>query len=361
MSFHNYSILLKESNGSLVVYDGADGAAAQGSTTQADVVAQISGTSMGYSYYSAVVMWIVQLPMDLHVQGTVNVNAYISSTYKLSGLLSGGGYSMGIVDIDENNNEVREFLSDATYNFGNPFTSMPTKYSQSVNVDYVFSKGHSIGFVVGLGATVQGFTASVYFGSADRSSGATLPVAEAAQTQTLSSNSGDIMVAANSAIQNLQYDQTTRTLSFNAQGIDYTSGTCAVAIPKTLLQSPFTVTQGTQTITATTTENATYYELSFTHTRSDAALRVTGSGPAPSDSPTMSPSASPSSTSQTTTPPSSGTTTGTPNSSYPTPQVLEVSSAALILLVVLVSVAVLAVVGVLNRKNRKPSKSTIRR
>jgi hypothetical protein len=276
LTFHNYSELLRDSNGSLIVYDGADGASATGSATKADLTAQITGTSMGYSYYSAVTMWAVKLPMDLHVKGTVSFHVYISSTYTLGGLFNGGGYAMGIVDIDENNNEVKEFLSSATYSLGNPFTSTPAQYSQTVNVDYTFRSGHTLAFVVGLGATVQGYVASVYFGSTDRASGATLPVAQNTQTQTVQSDAGPITAASDATIQNLQYDGISHALSYNVKGIDYTPCSGAVTIPKALLQAPFTVTQGTKTIQATTSQNDTYYQITYTNTITDEVLKVAG-------------------------------------------------------------------------------------
>lgn len=266
---------------------------------------------MGYSYYSAVVMWTVLLPMDLHVKGAVNVHAYISSGYSLTGLFSGGGYSMGVVDIDENNREVKEFISSASYKVGNPFTSNPTQYSQSVNVDYTFSKGHTLAFVVGLGATVQGYTASVYFGSADRASGATLPIDPIFQTQSVQTDMGPITVVADAAVSNLQYDKTAHAITYNAAGIDGTPCSCTVNVPKMLVQAPFTVTQGTKTLQATTSQNETHTQISYTHTVSDSQLRVIGSAandtPNPqTQSPTTSqtPAGSPSTASPVTTEPS---------------------------------------------------------
>lgn len=309
---------------------------------------------MGYNYWSAVVMWVVQLPMDLHVSGTVNVQAYISSTSKLSGLFSGGGYAMGIVDIDENNNEVKEFITEAPYTIGsNPFDATPTQYSQSVNVDYVFAKGHAIGFVVGLGATTQGFSATVYFGSQDRSSGVTLPVVESTQTKTVTSDSNAIAVSGNSAIEDLQYTKASKTVSFSAQGIDYTTGSCTVAVPKTLMQSPFTVTQGSQPITVTSTENSTYYQLTFSHSRNSSIIKVVGSDPAQTTSPSQ--TASPTQTnspSQTASPSQTTWPSQDPTNPAPTPTVPEYSAIAFLVSVALVSLLIVGLV--LKRKRLHP-------
>ena len=45
------------------------------------------------------------------------------------------------------------------------------------------------------------------------------------------------------------------------------------------MKPPFAVTQDAQQITPTVTENATHYELSFTHTRSSSPIKVAGSDP----------------------------------------------------------------------------------
>lgn len=245
---------------------------------------------------------------------------------------------MGVVDIDENNREIKEFLSSATYNLGNPFTSTPTQYSQSVTVDYTFSKGHTLAFVVGLGATAQGYTASVYFGSADRASGATLPIVQSTQTQSIQTDMGIVSVAADAAISNLQYDKTAHAITYTAKGIDYTPCSCTVSVPKALMQAPFTVTQGTKTLQATTSQNEANFQITYSHTIDDSQLRVTGSSsttntptppptsqtqtPAPSSTPTVSSSTSTSPTnspSNTVTQPTSEPTgSGSPSSSAQT-------------------------------------------
>ncbi len=345
LTFHGYSIVLRDANGSFCVYDGADGAAAdQVSATQVNLDSQISGQRQGYNYWSAVIMWATKLPMDLHVQGSVNVHAYISSTFKLSGLFSGGGYAMGIVDIDENNNEVKEFITEAPYTIGgNPFTATPTQYSLSTNVDYVFKKGHAIGFAVGLGATTQGFTATVYFGSQDRNSGATLPVAETMQTQTLSVDGKTVSVTSNSAIENLQYDQTAKALSFLAQGISYTTGACSVSIPKTLMGTPFTVAQGSQSITATVNEDASNYQISFSHTRDAQTIRVVGSAPTQTTNPTQTQTNSPTQTGGSSSP-SHGTDAPTASPSVPE------YNAVMLLVFVFLFIVVGVVVALLSKR-----------
>jgi hypothetical protein len=326
LTFHNYSVILRDSNGSFVVYDGADGARDSQATTQETLTSQISGTRMGYNYWSAAILWAVKLPMDLHVKGTVNVYAYLSSTFKQSML--GGGYAMGVVDIDENNVEVKEFLTEAPYSFGNPFSATPTQYSQNINVDYTFKKGHAIGFAVGFGGTTQGYSATVYFGSADRASGATLPVIETWQTQLCMAEGAQITVKSNSAVENLQYSQAGRCISFSALGIHYTTGTCIVSVPKTLLQSPFTVTVGAQSITPTQTEDATYYQLSFTHSRTADTISIVGEAP-PSPTPASSTSTAPIQTASPTQPTQTAssppqTTDSLPPTPTPTPELSAV-------------------------------------
>jgi hypothetical protein len=315
LTFHGYSVLMSYSNGSLVAYDGVDGAPpTKTSATKVDLNSQISGEQMGFTYWSGILIWATQLPMDLYVKGNVNVRAYISSTFPLSGFFSGGGYGMGLVDIDEKTNIVQQFLTQAPYTIGgNPFSSAPSRYSLDVPVDYVFKKGHWIGFAVGLGATTQGFTASVYFDSADRNSGATLPVLDVFQAQTALFDSKMVAVTGNSVVKNIQFSSGSQTLSFLTEGIDFTPGRCTAAIPKSLMQPSFTVSQGSRSITASISENDTYYNLSFTHTRSSEPIHIVGSTSTPNPTPT------PTSTSSATSHPSpTGVPTGTHSPQTPT-------------------------------------------
>ncbi len=238
LTFHSHSLLLRDPNGSFCVYDGADGAAPTSATpTQTNLVAQISGQQSGFSYWSASILWTIKLQSDLHVVGTVNVKAYISSTFQLSGLFSGGGYGMGLVDIDENNNEIKQFITQGPISIGsNPFTASPAEYSLNTNVDYIFKKDHSIGFAVGLGATVQGFTATVFFDSLDRNSGATLPVEDKSQSNSFTAitngTSQNIVVVSDSAISNYEFNSASNSIRFKAQGINFTTGYCYASASK---------------------------------------------------------------------------------------------------------------------------------
>ncbi len=214
---------------------------------------------------------------------------------------------MGLVDIDQNNNEVQEFITQAPYTqSNNPFTATPAQYSVNTNIDYTFKAGHSIGFAVGLGATSPGFTATVYFDSQSYTSGATLPIEETTQCQSFSANGQNIAIVSDSAISGCQFNSALNTLQFQAQLISGTTGYCNVSIPKALMQSPFTVSSAQQTIPSTLTANSTYYQLYFTHTRNNNPIQITGT--ATSSSPTAKPTPSPT---------TSGAPTGTTSSSTP--------------------------------------------
>ena len=175
----------------------------------------------------------------------------------------------------------KQFITQGPISIGsNPFTASPAEYSLNTNVDYVFKKDHSIGFAVGLGATVQGFTATVFFDSSDKNSGATLPVEDKSQSNSFTAitngTSQNIVVVSDSAISNYEFNSASNSIRFKAQGINFTTGYCYVSVPKTLMQTPFTVTSGSHTITATLTENSTYYQLYFTHARDSNPIQITG-------------------------------------------------------------------------------------
>jgi hypothetical protein len=321
LTFHDYSLILRDPNGSFCVYDGADGASpVQANAVQTNLVSQISGTYSGFRYWSADIIWATKLTRDLHVQGTVNVRVFISSTFPLSGFFSGGGYAMGLVDIDQNNNEIQEFITQGPQSIGsNPFTQTPTQYSINTNVDYIFKSGHSIGFAIGLGATTQGFTATVYFDSADKNSGATLPIQDTQESYTFNANynglNQNIVVVSNSAISNYQYDSTKTSIQFVANLINYTNGYCNVYIPKTLMQTPFTITSNAHTITPTLTQNSTHYQLYFTHIRNPNPIQIAGTAISSTATPTASSTSEPTGTPTTSPNP---TATGPETSTQPT-------------------------------------------
>jgi hypothetical protein len=346
LTFHNYSVQLKDSNGSLCVYDGADGSTTPVNPSQTNVVSEISGTQVVYgmsvSYWSADVIWAIKLPTDLHVDGAVTIKAYISSTSQINGFFSGSGYGMGLVDIDQNNNVMQQFITQAPYTQGgNTFTATPTLYSVSTIVDYTFKAGHYLGFAVGIGATNQGFAGTIYFDSGSYSSGATLPVEDTTSTTsfTVDSNGAthNIQIVSDSAISKYQYNAATNSIEFYPQGINYTSGTCKVSVPKTLMQAPFQVTQGTQTLTATATENSSYSTLSFTNTRSADKISIVGS--AQTSTPTGNP----------TSPTSSSSSTGTSLTATSTPSVPEIA----VIVVIPIFVAASLLLVLLWLKNTK--------
>jgi hypothetical protein len=362
LTFHNYSVVLNEPNGSVIAFDGADGAPPAKSTADtATIKAQITGSYYGFSTYTGMVIWAVQLPCDIHVNGAVTIKAYISST---SSAGFGVGYGMGVADIDENNQNVKEFYTEGPQSmFSSPFTATPAAFSLSTNVDYTFKKGHAIGFFVGVGSTAQGFTATMYCDSADRASGATLPIVEAIDTQTVSAGSGTIVVSANSAMQNLEYDQPSHSTSFKVLLIDSTTGTVTVETPKTVLTTPFTVTQGSKTITSTVTETSNTYQIAFTHIRNDDSIKVVGTAiAATSDTAAPTPTAtSPApSSGSTQTPDSTGSSSSSGNGGSssassapvvsPSPEAPEIHA----IIILFVAVIVTASIFVWRRRTSKP-------
>jgi len=339
LAFHPCSLILNEANGSFCLYEGVNGLEASGNNpTQINLIAQIYGQQtlfgMSIDYWSAIIIWAMRVPKDLHVYGAVNIKAYISSNFEISGFTSGSGYSMGLVDIDENNNTVKQFISEeAPYSIGgNIFTPTPQKYNIEINTDYVFKAGHAIGFAVGFGATAQGFTASVYFDSADKPSGATLPIVDTTESYDFTADSQTIKIQSNSAIADYNYDSTQKAIQFMAKLIDYTQGYLTITIPKTLMQPPFLVSSGSQQITPTLTETQTSYQISFTHTRSSNPIQITGNSinnPTPTPTPleTPEPTLSPNPTSAFTPTP---TTTDNNPANGPTLTIPELLAIAII-------------------------------
>ena len=273
----------KAENGSYYAYDGADALGPQLTTAyQITPSAQITGTRSGFAYWNGAVVWVTPLQKNIHVNGNVKITAYMSSTTGGFSLFSGGGYGMGLVDIDENGNELKEFIVEASPSIGaNPFTATPKAYSLNTNIDYVFNKGHYLGFFVGAGATIQGYTFTVYFDSQDRNSGATVPIEDPTETYKFNPVWGgetyDIEVTSNSALTNFELNAPEKEISYDAWGIRGTSGYSSAVIPKDFLTGPFEVFVDDQQVTPTTTENTTHTTVYFTYTHDPNTISIIGS------------------------------------------------------------------------------------
>jgi len=99
LTFHAYQEAID--NSSSYFYDGADGCAPQLSLAQATTVeAHIHGTIdyppfvYNMSYWNGQVTWNLTKPLsaDLHVQGTINMSVWVSSTdTRIDGFFEGSG------------------------------------------------------------------------------------------------------------------------------------------------------------------------------------------------------------------------------------------------------------------------------
>jgi len=182
ITFHNYSLDYKANNESYYIYNGAD--TQNPKLTNAFKVsprAQISGlvTTFGFewTYWSGAVIWTYNLEQDLHVKGTVQMTVHMSSSDMISGLFAGGGFGMGLVEMDENKKEINRFLNEGGSTLGsNPLSSTPQAYTLSIPMDHVFPKEHLLGFFVGVGGTEPNYNFTIYFDSAQQKSGAIIPI-----------------------------------------------------------------------------------------------------------------------------------------------------------------------------------------
>lgn len=182
VTFHHYSLDYKAINGSYYIYNGADPNKPRLQTAfQVSPNAQISGlvTTFGFEwlYWSGAIIWTYNLQDDLHVKGIVEMTVYMSSNDLFSGLFVGGGYGMGLVEMDRNRNEINRFLTEGDPTIGsNPLSPIPKAYSLSIPIDHIFSKENTLGFFVGVGGTKPGYNFTAYFDSTEKNSGAILPL-----------------------------------------------------------------------------------------------------------------------------------------------------------------------------------------
>jgi len=176
--YHNHSEIYRNENGSITVYDGADGdppLATEATTTvlKCNIMQQIPYSFYTVTGYVGMVSWITpSLSEDYVVDGTVTIYIWLSSS---DVNVQGSGYAVAITDLDEKGNVVGDPFYKYFYNAGKVLSEQPTEYSLSVNINHVFAKDHKLAFQAIVGSTTQGWTANVYFDSPDRNSRAVLP------------------------------------------------------------------------------------------------------------------------------------------------------------------------------------------
>jgi hypothetical protein len=276
LTFHNYSLSSKAANNSEFIYDGADGLGPKtGSGVRTTLVSQIKQQYGIWEGWDARIRWTLMLGEDVHVLGVVSIRVFASSTATV-GFFSGGGYVMGLADINENGNEGEAYVTEGPQSIGsNPFTSYAKMYTLNVQVDHIFKKGHKIGFFMGAGSNIQGFTFDVYFDSPDWNSGTTLPVVAQNRYYVFDATWGNLTssvgVASNSSLSDFGFDQSMGRISLKASGILGTGGYSTVSVPKSLLQGPFIVFVNGQQVAASESENSTYSFITLTYSHDSSA------------------------------------------------------------------------------------------
>lgn len=182
VTFHNNSVLHRATNGSYYIYDGADSngprlSLAHQVTLNSQIYGIIETFGFQWTYWSGALVWVYDIQEDIHVQGTAQITVYMNSSDVFSGFFSGGGYGMGLVELDENLDEVQRFMVEGPQSLGsNPLSTVPQPYTLSLSVDHVFPKEHRLGFFVGAGGTERGYNFTIHFDSLSRNSGASIPV-----------------------------------------------------------------------------------------------------------------------------------------------------------------------------------------
>ena len=272
MSFHYYSLIEKAQDNSSFVYNGVDGYGPKlsaGFTTNLNCQTYGQREMFGqmWDYWSASIMWKLDLKEDVRVKGDVEIKVYISSLYRGMGFFDGGGFGMGLVDFDEEGNEVKAFTAEGSGGIGNPFSSTPTAYVLTIPVDYVFKNGHSVGFFIGAGSTRKGFTFNVHFDASNTNSGVTLPIENNSKNFNFNTiKEGieyEVIAVSNSSLSNFVFNQPENQIKFRAFGIPGIGGYCTVWMPKNLLKSPFKVMIDDHQAITSESENTTHSSIHF--------------------------------------------------------------------------------------------------
>jgi len=179
MNFHMYSLVYRNSNSSIFVYNGAE---TNPPTYATPVTSMIScGVRQSAQTWFAVtdvwfggVSWITQpLAQDMTFQGNVSMTVWMS-TPDPDTMTS--GYAFGLSETDNLGNPVGESSYQYYYAYGNVLGRSPAPFKLSFDVNRTVTKGHIIGFFVVVGATTQGWRYQVYFDSPNMNSFAELPI-----------------------------------------------------------------------------------------------------------------------------------------------------------------------------------------
>ena len=176
--FHNSPENNLSNNQSIYVFSGAN--SLQGNEVS---VTQITSKTNIQFVYSGIIVWIAgiswftgSLQTDCHLKGSADIEVWMNSVDSIS-LIDWSGYGAAVIDLDENNNLAWNTSISYTFGYGKIISDNPSLYEFTIdNIDHVFSKGHRIGFIIGVGSTKQAWEVNIYFDSSSMNSLAIIPV-----------------------------------------------------------------------------------------------------------------------------------------------------------------------------------------
>ena len=178
MSFHMYNPVYRNSNSSILVYNGAD---TNPPTYPTPLLASVScaihqSTQIWFASVDAWfggVSWITQpLAEEMTIEGNVSMTVWMS-TADSAPLAS--GYALGLTEVDSMGNPIGDQFYQYTYGTGSVLSKSPTRYTLVFSVNRTFAKGNILGFFVIVGSTTEGWHYQAYFDSPSKDSFAELP------------------------------------------------------------------------------------------------------------------------------------------------------------------------------------------
>ena len=178
MNFHMYRSIYKNSNSSVLIYDGANTnpptyASAPNTLVSCAVHQSAQIWFTGVDAWLGGISWITQpLSEDMTIQGNVSMTVWMNTPDPAP---IASGYAFGLTEADNTGNPIGNQFYQYKYGYGSSLDQSPTSFTLVFGVNRTFLKGNILGFFVIVGSATKEWHYQVHFDSPSMNSFAELP------------------------------------------------------------------------------------------------------------------------------------------------------------------------------------------